>query len=142
MGWTTRSRGTIHRWTSCERPERRLDAHALPPRSPRVLASASRKVTIMTRVALAALSGSSERSRRLRCFQRASLLALAPAGSQTRGWIDFEAGALLLRYAVESSASLASEAETHGDLLLTPVADGGASCAARILVALRWSVPS
>ena len=95
----------------------------------------------MTRVALAALSGSSERSRRLRCFQRASLLALAPAGSQTRGWIDFEAGgALLLRYAVESSASLASEAETHGDLLLTPVADGGASCAGRILVALRWSV--
>ena len=69
----------------------------------------------MTRVALAALSGSSDRSRRLRCFQRASLLALAPAGSQTRGWIDFEAGALLLRYAVESSASLASEAETHGE---------------------------
>jgi hypothetical protein len=102
------------------------------------------------RLGAAILSMPNERHRRLRCFQRASLLAgiayTPPRADNNarRGWLSLHGGGyLLLRYIVTRTqdASLQDalnlEDQNHGDLLLVDILDGTLTCFSKVVFALR-----
>ena len=81
-----------------------------------------------------------------RCFQRATLLSLTSQRPFVAGgWQNLRGGSqLFLRYSVTlndaTNSTLAfklrQELATHGDLLLTPIADGPHGCFHKVIAAL------